>query len=295
MTFRWSLVRSAWGLPGEDVRHHRRLHRYFSHRPTRPAGPSSWSSPARRAVAAEGRALVGGAPPPNHRYSDRHGDIHLAGPAGLLQAHVGWCSTASTTHRVGPHRRLRALPRAGVARPLARFRRAARHRPSTPAGGAPALMWGFFFSTVLTWPRTSASNSLTPCLAGAAFAQGRQPSTAWCLALITLARMAQQPHYYRRRPSGLLLVGDRRQLLRAAATGRGGVGVGPPRAASGGGCRRRGEGWGAARPAGSGPPRGRSLGDWRRLNGNAPQDLLVKENRGAFFDLGRPTRRRTER
>ncbi|HEV8630480.1 MAG TPA: fatty acid desaturase [Thermoanaerobaculia bacterium] len=173
-------------------------HRYFSHRSYKTSrafqlvmavlgalslqkGPLWWAAHHRH----------------HHRHSDRHGDLHSPGLQGFLWAHVGWvvsgehdetgydkvADLASFPELVWLNR-WHALP--GVLLAVALF----------AAGGFPALVWGFFASTVLTWHATFAINSLTHLFGRRRFHTRDDSRNSLLLALLTLGEGWHNNHHY---------------------------------------------------------------------------------------------------
>ena len=197
--FRWSLVALCVGL------YLLRMfaitagyHRYFSHRSYKTSrgfqlvlgvlgslalqkGPLWWASHHRH----------------HHRFSDRYGDLHSPGLQGFLWAHLGWFLGGANDE----------VDRESVA-DLVRFPELVwldRHH-AVPAlflavglffaGGLPALLWGFFASTVLTWHATYAVNSLTHLFGRRRYRTRDDSRNSLWIALLTLGEGWHNNHHY---------------------------------------------------------------------------------------------------
>ncbi len=173
-------------------------HRYFSHRSFKTSrafqlvlavlgiisfqkGPLWWAAHHRH----------------HHRYSDRYGDLHSPGLQGFLWAHVGWILT--TDHDETDYQRIADFARypelvwlnklhllPGVLLGAALF----------AAGGLPALVWGLFISTVLTWHATFAINSFTHMFGRRRYRTKDDSRNNWLLALICMGEGWHNNHHY---------------------------------------------------------------------------------------------------
>ena len=173
-------------------------HRYFSHRTYRTSrafqfvmalvgaasmqkGPLWWAAHHRR----------------NHRHSDQEGDLHSPGRQGFFWAHVGWI--LSTEHEETELQRVPDLAKYPELRWLDRW-----HAVPGVAlavglylwGGAPALGWGFFVSTVLCWHCTFMINSLTHMFGRRRYETKDDSRNSFLLAILTLGEGWHNNHHY---------------------------------------------------------------------------------------------------
>lgn len=173
-------------------------HRYFSHRTYKTSrafqfvlailgllsfqkGPLWWAAHHRH----------------HHRHSDRHGDLHSPGLQGFLWAHMGWILT--TDHDETDYERIADF---------AKYRELVwlNENPSIPGialgavlfltGGLPALVWGLFVSTVITWHCTFSINSLTHMFGKRRYRTKDDSRNNWLLAIICLGEGWHNNHHY---------------------------------------------------------------------------------------------------
>jgi stearoyl-CoA desaturase (Delta-9 desaturase) len=173
-------------------------HRYFSHRTFRTSrafqfllalvgttamqkGPLWWAAHHRH----------------HHLHSDDPFDLHSPARQGFWWAHVGWI--LSTEHDATAYDRVPDLARFPELAWLNRWH----HLPGVAlaaglflAGGLPALVWGFFLSTVLTWHVTFAINSLTHMIGRRRYATSDDSRNSLVLALLTLGEGWHNNHHY---------------------------------------------------------------------------------------------------
>ena len=134
----------------------------------------------------------------HHRYSDGPEDVHSPLERGFWWSHVGWILArrydATKLDRV---KDLAEVPRAALARPVAPRRpaRAGGRRCSWRAG-CPALLWGFFVSTVLLWHGTFAINSLAHVFGRRRYETGDGSRNSLALALLTLGEGWHNNHHF---------------------------------------------------------------------------------------------------
>ena len=176
-------------------------HRYFSHRTYR---TSRWfqfflaclaqSSLQKGALwwAAHHRG--------HHKYSDTPQDPHSFRDYGFWHSHVGWILSAET--EATEEKRISDLTRF----PELRWLNAYHVVPGVMlavglwlVGSWPALVWGFFVSTVMLWHGTFSINSLAHC-----FGRRRYPTTddsknSFLLALVTMGEGWHNNHHYYQR------------------------------------------------------------------------------------------------
>jgi stearoyl-CoA desaturase (delta-9 desaturase) len=197
--FSWSMVALAiglywlriFGITGG-------YHRYFSHRTYKTSrafqfvlallgassmqkGPLWWSAHHRR----------------HHRHSDQEGDLHSPGRQGFFWAHVGWI--LSTDHEETELQRVPDLAKYPELRWLDQY-----HAVPGVAlavglylwGGASALVWGFFVSTVLCWHCTFMINSLTHMFGRRVYETKDDSRNSFLLAILTLGEGWHNNHHY---------------------------------------------------------------------------------------------------
>ena len=133
----------------------------------------------------------------HHRYSDQDEDIHSPQRDGFWWAHVGWILSSkwddTPEHLIKDfmgYPELRWLNRwhivPGILLAVVLFW----------LGGLPALFWGFFLSTVLTWHTTFAINSLTHVFGRRRYATKDSSRNSLILALLTLGEGWHNNHHY---------------------------------------------------------------------------------------------------
>lgn len=173
-------------------------HRYFSHRTYRTSrafqfvmallgaasmqkGPLWWAAHHRR----------------HHRHSDQEGDLHSPGRQGFFWAHVGWI--LSTEHDETELQRVPDLAKFPELRWLDRWHAVPGVALAVAlylAGGAPALVWGFFVSTVACWHCTFMINSLTHMFGRRRYETKDDSRNSFILALLTLGEGWHNNHHY---------------------------------------------------------------------------------------------------
>ena len=176
-------------------------HRYFSHRTFRTSRAFQFvlallaQSSAQKGVLwwASHHRL-------HHKKSDLPGDVHSVKLDGFFWAHVGWIISKEHEEtdmaRVGDLARYPELvwlnkhflvPPTVLA--VAMFL----------AGGLPALVWGFFVSTVLLWHGTFTINSLTHVFGKRRFATTDESKNHWALAILTMGEGWHNNHHHYQR------------------------------------------------------------------------------------------------
>lgn len=133
----------------------------------------------------------------HHRFSDGPDDVHSPLRDGFWWSHVGWILAgrhdATKLDRVRDLARypeLRWLDRWHVVPPVALA------AGLFLAGGAPALLWGFFVSTVLLWHGTFVINSLAHVLGRRRYATDDGSRNSLALALLTLGEGWHNNHHF---------------------------------------------------------------------------------------------------
>jgi len=173
-------------------------HRYFAHRSYKTSRAGQFVLAILGLLALQkGPLWWAGHHRDHHRFSDQPGDPHSPRLDGFFWAHIGWILTsendATKWHRVADLARypeLRWLNRhylvPGVTLALGLF----------VLGGAPALVWGFFVSTVLTWHATFAINSVTHLFGRRRYPTEDDSRNSLALALVTLGEGWHNNHHY---------------------------------------------------------------------------------------------------
>lgn len=173
-------------------------HRYFSHRSFRTSrafqlflailgttavqkGPLWWAAHHRD----------------HHRYSDGPEDIHSPLESGFWWSHVGWIlgtkHAATKLDRVkdlAAYPELRWLDRWHLVPPIALA------AVLFLAGGLPALLWGFFVSTVFLWHGTFVINSLAHVIGTQRYQSGDGSRNNLFLALLTFGEGWHNNHHF---------------------------------------------------------------------------------------------------
>ncbi len=173
-------------------------HRYFSHRAYRT------SRAFQLALAVLGTTAVQKGPlwwaahhRDHHRFSDGPEDVHSPLQRGFWWSHVGWILVERHDRtRVGNVKdlarypelvwldRWHAVPPAALAAVL------------FLAGGAPALLWGFFVSTVVLWHATYVINSLAHVIGRRRYATPDGSRNSLALALVTFGEGWHNNHHH---------------------------------------------------------------------------------------------------
>jgi stearoyl-CoA desaturase (delta-9 desaturase) len=173
-------------------------HRYFSHRTFRTSRVMQfliawWAQSSTE----KGVLWWAGHHRNHHRYSDEAGDVHSPARRGFFYSHIGWI--LSDRWDETPLDVIRDMAQYPELRWLNRFHLVP---PVTLAvvcflaGGMPALVWGYFISTVLVWHSTFTINSLSHV-----YGRRRFPTTdtsrnnPW-LAVLTLGEGWHNNHHY---------------------------------------------------------------------------------------------------
>ncbi len=173
-------------------------HRYFAHRAYRTSRAFQLLLAVVGASAAQKGPLWWAAHHrDHHRFSDRPEDIHSPLARGFWWSHVGWILArrfdATKLERVKDLARypeLRFLDRFHVLAPVALA------AGLFLAGGWPALLWGFFVSTVVLWHATFAINSLAHVFGTRRYMTGDGSRNSLALALVTFGEGWHNNHHF---------------------------------------------------------------------------------------------------
>jgi len=173
-------------------------HRYFSHRTYRTSRAFQLVLAVVGGSAAQKGALWWAAHHrDHHRNSDGPEDVHSPLRRGFLWSHVGWI--LSRRHHATKLDRVKDLARFPELRFLDR------HHYLPPlalalglllAGGWPALLWGFFVSTVVLWHATFTINSLAHVFGRRRYETGEGSRNSFALALLTFGEGWHNNHHH---------------------------------------------------------------------------------------------------
>ena len=173
-------------------------HRYFSHRAFRTSRGFQLLLAVLGASAVQKGPLWWAAHHRDHHsHSDGPEDVHSPLERGFWWSHVGWILArrydATKHERVkdfASFPELRWLDRWHLVVPLALA------GALFLVGGLPALLWGFFVSTVLLWHGTFAINSLAHVFGRRRYETGDGSRNSLALALVTLGEGWHNNHHF---------------------------------------------------------------------------------------------------
>ncbi len=173
-------------------------HRYFSHRSYRTSRAFQLVLAFLGGTAAQRGALWWAAHHrDHHRHSDRPEDVHSPLQRGFWWSHVGW--VLSRRHHATKLDRVRDLAKYPELRWLDRYHLVP---PAALAlalflwAGLPALLWGFFVSTVLLWHGTFVINSLAHLIGRPRYDTGDGSRNSLVLALVTFGEGWHNNHHF---------------------------------------------------------------------------------------------------
>jgi stearoyl-CoA desaturase (delta-9 desaturase) len=173
-------------------------HRYFSHRAYR-------TSRAFQLLLAVVGASAGQKGPlwwaahhrDHHRFSDGPEDVHSPLVRGFWWSHVGWIlarrydgTRLERVKDLACYPELRFVDRAPHLFPVALA------AGLFAAGGLPALLWGFFVSTVALWHATFTINSVAHVIGRRRYETGDGSRNSLALALLTLGEGWHNNHHF---------------------------------------------------------------------------------------------------
>jgi stearoyl-CoA desaturase (delta-9 desaturase) len=176
-------------------------HRYFSHRTYRMGRAMQFVMALLGTLSVQKGVLWWAAHHRrHHKYSDEPQDVHSARQRGFWWAHVGWILSSDNDEtdwkRIGDFAKFPELVWINkywlpiqVAFAAAIFL----------VGGWPALLWGFFVSTVLLWHGTFTINSLAHLIGRRRYATADDSKNHWLLAILTMGEGWHNNHHYYQR------------------------------------------------------------------------------------------------
>ncbi len=173
-------------------------HRYFSHRSYRTGRTFQFVLAVLGATTTQKGVLWWAAHHrDHHRFSDQPEDIHSPVQRGFWWSHVGWILSrrysATKLDRIKDFARypeLRWLDRFHVVPPIAYA------AAMWAIGGVPALLWGYFVSTVLLWHGTFLVNSLAHVFGRRRYATDDASRNSLLIALATMGEGWHNNHHH---------------------------------------------------------------------------------------------------
>jgi stearoyl-CoA desaturase (delta-9 desaturase) len=175
-------------------------HRYFSHRTFK---TSRWFQfvLALGAQSAAQKGVIWWASHHrwHHKHSDGELDVHSPGRRGFWYSHLGWILRPDWQHTdetsvqdLTKYPELRLLNR----RSMAMVPTVALALAFLLIGGAHALVWGYFVSTVLLWHGSFSVNSLAHVFGSQRYETGDTSRNNWLLALLTTGEGWHNNHHH---------------------------------------------------------------------------------------------------
>jgi stearoyl-CoA desaturase (delta-9 desaturase) len=173
-------------------------HRYFSHRAYRTSRAFQLVLAVVGASAAQKGPLWWAAHHrDHHRFSDGADDVHSPLQRGFWWSHMGWIlarrfdrTKLERVKDLACHPELRLVERFHALAPIALG------AGLFLAGGLPALLWGFFVSTVALWHATFAINSLAHVFGTQRYDTGDGSRNNLALALVTFGEGWHNNHHF---------------------------------------------------------------------------------------------------
>jgi stearoyl-CoA desaturase (delta-9 desaturase) len=174
-------------------------HRYFSHRSFK---TSRWFQ-AVLAIGAQSAMQRGvlwwaAVHRKHHKHSDDPEDVHSPRQDGFWYSHLGW-STNPTSYAVADKKSMKDF----AMYPELQLIDRSKHLPGIllavllfVIGGAHAMVWGFFVSTVILWHGTFTINSLSHVIGKRRYATRDDSKNHWALALLTLGEGWHNNHHH---------------------------------------------------------------------------------------------------
>jgi stearoyl-CoA desaturase (delta-9 desaturase) len=173
-------------------------HRYFSHRAFKTSRAFQFALAWLGASSAQKGPLWWAAHHrDHHRYSDGPDDIHSPLARGFWWSHVGWI--LATRYDETKLDRVRDFAKYPELRWLDRWQMVPPVVLAAVlflAGGLPALLWGFFVSTVFLWHGTFVINSLAHVIGRRRYETDDGSRNSFVLALITFGEGWHNNHHF---------------------------------------------------------------------------------------------------
>ena len=133
----------------------------------------------------------------HHKYSDRPEDIHSPVQRGFFWSHVGWIlSSRYDETKVDRIRDMAKYPELVWLNEWHLVPPLALAGVLYVAGGVPALLWGFFVSTVALWHGTFFINSLAHVFGRRRYATTDDSRNSFSLALLTMGEGWHNNHHF---------------------------------------------------------------------------------------------------
>lgn len=133
----------------------------------------------------------------HHRRSDKDDDLHSPRQGGFWWSHMGWF--LATDFEPTDYDKIKDFARYPELRWLNRYWLLVVVAFAVSLffiGGATALMWGFFVSTVLLWHGTFTVNSLAHVIGKQRYDSGDDSRNHWLIALITMGEGWHNNHHH---------------------------------------------------------------------------------------------------
>ncbi len=173
-------------------------HRYFSHRSYRTGRAFQLALAVLGATTTQKGVLWWAAHHrDHHRFSDQPEDVHSPVQRGFWWSHVGWIMSrrysATKLDRIKDFARypeLRWLDRFHAVPPIAYA------AALWAVGGVPALLWGYFVSTVLLWHGTFLVNSLAHVIGRRRYPTDDASGNSFLIALATMGEGWHNNHHH---------------------------------------------------------------------------------------------------
>ena len=133
----------------------------------------------------------------HHRYSDTPQDLHSPVQRGFWWSHVGWILVRR--YHPSRHDRIKDFARFPELRWLDRWHVVPPIAYATillALGGMPALLWGYFVSTVMLWHGTFLVNSLAHVIGRRRYETGDDSRNSLLIALATMGEGWHNNHHH---------------------------------------------------------------------------------------------------
>jgi stearoyl-CoA desaturase (delta-9 desaturase) len=175
-------------------------HRYFSHRAFKTSRPFQFLLALGAQTSAQKGVLWWASHHRwHHKHSDQPGDVHSVKRDGFWHAHVGWIlgpywddTDFSLVGDLAKFPELRFLNHPAVAL----LPSVALAVACLALGGWPALVWGYFVSTVLLWHGSFSINSLAHLVGKRRYATTDESRNSFALAILTTGEGWHNNHHH---------------------------------------------------------------------------------------------------